>query len=62
MARPTGTGEVKEDGQLRISFTVTPEIRKNIRIAAALADQDTGDWIVGILEKAAEKAVPASVK
>lgn len=58
MAKEAGSGKPDENGQQRISFTVDQKIRKNIRIAAALADMDTGEWIVMILEKAAEKAVP----
>lgn len=59
MPKPTGSGEENANGQIRISFTVDKRIKKNIRIAAALADMDPGEWIVMILDKAAEKAVPA---
>jgi hypothetical protein len=41
----------------RLSLTMTTEALKNIRIAAALADMDKGEWCTAILEKAAEKAL-----
>lgn len=47
-----------EPAQSRISFTVTPDLRRKIRIAAAHADMENGEWIQLILERAAEKAAP----
>jgi hypothetical protein len=49
------TPEVPKGG-LRISITVDPTLRKNMRIAAALSDQTVGEWALDILEKAADRA------
>lgn len=61
MARPKQQqeDEVESNGKglYRISFTVDQPTSRNIRLASALADMDKGEWIVMILEKAAEKAV-----
>lgn len=41
----------------RISFTVDAQTRKNIRIAAAHADLEVGEWIAKVLAHYADKAV-----
>lgn len=41
----------------RLSLTMTTEALKNVRIAAALADMDKGEWCTNILERAADKAL-----
>lgn len=62
MATGGGRGKVDEKGQVRISFTVDKEIRKNVRISAAHADMEPNEWIVMILEKYADKAVPQATR
>jgi hypothetical protein len=42
--------------QIRISITIDGPMRRNMRIAAAHADMEVGDWAREILERAAEKA------
>lgn len=48
------------DGTSRISFSCDAATRRNIRIAAAYADLDTGAWIAKVLNHYAEKAVKAA--
>lgn len=55
MARTTD--EQEEQKVLRISVTVDPSVRRLIRIAAAVNDQEPGEWAASILEKAANKAL-----
>ena len=45
---------------LRLSITVDPSLRRHIRIAAALADMDVGEWCAKVLERYATKAVEQS--
>lgn len=59
MAKPSGNGQANEMGQVRISFTVDKETRRKVRIAAAHADMEVGEFVVDVLERAAEKAVPS---
>lgn len=37
----------------RMSVTIDPSIRKRIRIAAAINDQEVGEWAADVLNKAA---------
>jgi uncharacterized protein (DUF1778 family) len=69
MGRRPSNGEVservqhdRERGITRISFTITPTQRRNLRLAAALSDKDIGQWAVDVLTAAAEKAVPGVTK
>jgi uncharacterized protein (DUF1778 family) len=41
----------------RISITVTSEVRRNIRIAAAVSDKEIGEWCSLVLERAADKVI-----
>lgn len=54
----TEDGEVERDKGWRLSITIDPSIRKDLRIAAAYADMSIGEWAAEILENAAKKAVP----
>lgn len=56
------TNGEKEDKVLRISVTIDPSVRRLIRIAAAVNDQEPGEWAASILEKAANKALEGEVK
>ena len=47
-----------EDKGTRISITIDPSLRRNMRIAAAFADLSVGEWAVEVLRKASEKAAP----
>jgi len=47
-----------EDKGTRISITIDPSLRRNMRIAAAFADMSIGEWATEVLKKASEKAVP----
>jgi len=40
----------------RISITVDPRLRKKIRIAAALADMEDGEWCKVVLVTASKRA------
>lgn len=40
----------------RMSITVDQSTRRHIRIAAALADMEVGEWACAVLERAATKA------
>jgi uncharacterized protein (DUF1778 family) len=44
---------------VRLSITIDPEIRKIVRIAAAYADLEVGEWAGKVLREAAEKAIGA---
>jgi hypothetical protein len=46
----------------RISITITPTIRKHMRIAAAHADLEVGDWARRVLLMAAAKATGVDVE
>lgn len=54
---------VQEEGDrkdlIRISISVTSQLRKSIRIAAAYADLDVGEWAAKTLKEAADKAIGA---
>ena len=41
----------------RLSITITPELRKKIRIAAARADMEIGEWCKFIISEAAKRRV-----
>lgn len=60
-ANSNGDAEEKEK-PFRLSLTLDPSIMKKIRIAAAYADMDKGEWCASILERAADKAVPSLPK
>jgi predicted HicB family RNase H-like nuclease len=50
-------GENEENGSgYRISLTIDPSLRKQMRLAAALHDKSIGEWAAAVLEKAADKA------
>lgn len=44
---------------VRLSISIDPAIRKMVRIAAAYADMEIGEWASKILREAAEKAIGA---
>lgn len=50
-----GTEETKK--QERVSFSVDPTTRRNIRIAAAVLGMEVGEWMSSILSKAASEQV-----
>ena len=52
-------GEVEDKGT-RVSITIDPSLRRNMRIAAAYADMTIGEWAVEVLRRASEKAAPAT--
>lgn len=58
MAPVSTNGDADEDKGTRISITIDPSLRRNMRIAAAFADMSIGDWAVEVLKRASEKAVP----
>lgn len=41
----------------RLSITITPELRRAIRIASARADLEPGEWAKAVLTAAARKTV-----
>lgn len=41
----------------RISITITPSLRKKVRLAAALADMEEGDWARTVLVTASRRIV-----
>ena len=41
----------------RLSISVTSEMQRNLRLAAAIANKTVGEWCTEILEKYAEKAI-----
>lgn len=43
--------------QERISISVDPSLRKNMRIAAAIEDMTIGEWAQSVLSRYADKAV-----
>lgn len=62
MARTnTKAVEADEDAtngdKFRLSITLDPSLRRNIRIAAAYHDLPVGDWASRVLQLAADKAV-----
>lgn len=44
---------------VRISIAITPALRKNIRIAAAYADMEVGEWAAQVLKFASDRAIGA---
>jgi len=48
--------------QYRISITIDKAIRRNLRIAAAHADMEVGDWSRKVLALAAQKATGVEVE
>jgi len=53
------TEEVDEKA-FRLSITLDPSLRRNIRIAAAYADKTPGEWAATVLSRAADKALDES--
>jgi hypothetical protein len=49
----------KKAGVVRVSITIDSDTRRNIRIAAAHADMEVGEWCSHVLGKYADKAVGA---
>lgn len=51
---------VEDNGKqiTRISISLDEKTRKNIRIAAAFADQEVGQWCIAVLGAAAERGIP----
>ena len=47
---------VEEAAPIRISVSIDPSLRKNMRIAAAHADLTVGEWATKVLTLAAQKA------
>jgi hypothetical protein len=58
MARASSNGN--DDKKYRISLTIDPSLRMKIRLAAAINDEDQGEWCSRILETYADKAVSDS--
>jgi predicted HicB family RNase H-like nuclease len=58
MARTSNGDEEDKADSYRLSITIDPSQRKKFRIAAAVADKSIGEWAAGVLERAADKAVP----
>jgi hypothetical protein len=44
---------------VRVSITIDKAVRRKIRIAAASADMELGDWVTTTLRDAAETAIRA---
>lgn len=44
----------------RLSISITSEMQRNVRIAAALADMTVGEWCTAMLDRAAEKVISDS--
>ena len=42
---------------VRVTITIDKATRKRIRIAAAYADMEVGDWVTGALREAAERTI-----
>ncbi len=68
MARATKQPEVEETEETngkrpyvpRLSISISTEMQRNIRIAAALADMTVGEWATAILDKASDKVMGES--
>lgn len=58
MAGQNGNGKVEEE-KIRVSITIDPVLRRKMRIAAAHADLEVGEWASEVLKAAAVKAVRA---
>jgi hypothetical protein len=58
MAVQQTNGKV-EDEKIRVSITIDPALRRKMRIAAAHADMEVGEWAAEVLKAAAIKAVKA---
>jgi len=56
-ATVTAVDEPVVDEKIRISVTIDPSLRRNMRIAAAHADMEVGEWATTVLRQAAIKAV-----
>lgn len=41
----------------RLSITLDPRHRRDIRIAAAMADKTTGEWATEVLTRAADREI-----
>lgn len=41
----------------RISITLTPRLKKKLRLAAALADMEENDWARAVIAQAAKRTV-----
>ena len=46
----------EEKAPYRLSISIEPDLRRNMRIAAAHADMTIGEWATKVLGLAAEKA------
>jgi uncharacterized protein (DUF1778 family) len=53
------TEETEEQAQVRISISMDAKTRRLIRIAAAYADMEVGEWAQQILRQEAEKVTGA---
>lgn len=57
-AKPVEEAEEDEtNGNFRLSISLDPALRRNIRIAAAYHDLTVGEWASRVLQRAADKAV-----
>lgn len=59
MARATKEPEEEADetnDKFRLSISLDPSLRRNIRIAAAYNDMTVGEWASAVLTKMADKA------
>lgn len=57
MATAQQNGQVEEEEKIRVSITIDPPLRRKMRIAAAYADMEVGEWAAEVLKAAAIKAV-----
>jgi hypothetical protein len=57
MATNAKQTEVEEEEKIRVSITIDPPLRRKMRIAAAYADMEVGEWAAEVLKAAAIKQV-----
>jgi hypothetical protein len=53
--------ETTKPGVFRMSITIDPVHRRDIRIASAMRDMTPGEWAVNVLTKAAERELARGV-
>jgi hypothetical protein len=59
MENRTEPADRRDRELVRISLSISPALRKNIRIAAAYADMDVADWAAQVLKLASDRAIDA---
>jgi hypothetical protein len=59
MENRTEPADRRDRELVRVSITISPALRKNIRIAAAYADMEVGEWAAQVLKLASDRAIGA---